>query len=214
MSLIRKEYLSSAVSVLRSSPKIFHITKRESCPNSVAFTVIKKYGKVAGLQISTVFGTNYYVWKCLKFDLNSKSGEKNWEKVSCYLDICIWIGCVKLSWTRREYLSSAVNVLPNSPKILYTAIREMLQLNCFHSDQEIWQRCRSSSFNSVWDCLPCRFSKDLLKRNALDTCLTTSFAVCNLGNTWAMRVILVWKCSKFNVDLKNGEKSWEKVFCL
>ena len=34
----------------------------------------------------------------------------------------------------------------------------------------------------------------------------------NLGNTDAMRVILFWKCSKFDVDLKNGNENWGKVF--
>ena len=55
--LLRREYLSSAVNVLTISPKILHITKR----NSIVFTVIKKYGKGASLQIVTVFGTVYHI---------------------------------------------------------------------------------------------------------------------------------------------------------
>ena len=34
-------------------------------------------------------------------------------------DSCVRIGCVKLSLLRREYLSSAVNVLTNSYKALH-----------------------------------------------------------------------------------------------
>ena len=36
---------------------------------------------------------------------------------------------------RREYLSSAVNVLTNKLKILHITKRDSFQLNCLHSDQ-------------------------------------------------------------------------------
>ena len=42
------------------------------------------------------------------------NGEKNCEKVFCFLDNCIVIGFVKISQLQRDYLSSAVNVLINS----------------------------------------------------------------------------------------------------
>ena len=35
--------------------------------------------------------------------------------------------------------------------------------------------------------------------------ITTFFGVRNFGNTLAMRVIFVPKCSKFNLDFKNAE---------
>ena len=44
--------------------------------------------------------------------------KKNCEKDSCFRDNCVRIGCVKLSLLRREYLSSALNVLKNSYKAL------------------------------------------------------------------------------------------------
>ena len=44
--------------------------------------------------------------------------------------------------------------------------------------------------------------------------LSTFFGVRNFGNTEAMRVILFWKCSKFDVDLKNANENWGKVFCF
>ena len=40
-----------------------------------------------------------------------------------------------LSLLRREYLSSAVNVLTKYPKILLLPERDFFQLTCFHSDQ-------------------------------------------------------------------------------
>ena len=57
------------------------------------------------------------------------------KKKFCLWDKFIWIGCVKLSLLRREYFSSAVNVLTNSFKILHNTKRDFLQLNYVHNDQ-------------------------------------------------------------------------------
>ena len=46
--------------------------------------------------------------------------------------------CNELPLLRREYLSSAVSGLNNSPKILHITKREFFQLNCLHTDQYIW----------------------------------------------------------------------------
>ena len=41
------------------------------------------------------------------------------KKFFCFWDKCIRVGCVKFPLVRREYLSSAVNILTNSLKIFY-----------------------------------------------------------------------------------------------
>ena len=64
-----------------------------------------------------------FFWKCSKVDLDFKNAEKKRKKVFCFLDNCIWIGSVKLSLLRREYLPFAVNVLTNSPEILHITKR-------------------------------------------------------------------------------------------
>ena len=51
------------------------------------------------------------MWKCSKFNANSKTPEKSWEKIFGFRDKCIWIVCIHLYLLIREYLSSAVNVL-------------------------------------------------------------------------------------------------------
>ena len=61
LSLLRREYLLSGVNVLTNSPKILHITQRESFSKWIPFRVINKYGKGAGVHISTVFRVVYYV---------------------------------------------------------------------------------------------------------------------------------------------------------
>ena len=53
----------------------------------------------------------------------------------CFWDNCVRIGCVKLSLLRREYLSSAVNVLTNSYKALHLTKTDFFLLNYLPSDQ-------------------------------------------------------------------------------
>ena len=60
------------------------------------------------------------------------------QMLFCFWNTCIWRSCNKLSLLRRQYLSSEVNVLTNSPKILHITKRHFFQLDCLISDQEIW----------------------------------------------------------------------------
>ena len=49
--------------------------------------------------------------------------------------------------------------------------------------------------------------------DSLDICISTSFAVYNIGNPLAMRLIFLYfylKYSKLNVDFGNAVKTWEK----
>ena len=51
-----------------------------------------------------------------------------------------------------------------------------------------------------------------MKRHFLDIGLTKSFAVCNFGNTYTMRLIFVLKCPKIDMDFKNEGKDSENGF--
>ena len=73
--------------------------------------------------------------KMLKFNLGLKNAATNWEDVFCFCDNSIWVGCLKLSLLRREYLWSALNVLRNTVQNLPITKRYFFQLNCLHSDQ-------------------------------------------------------------------------------
>ena len=72
--------------------------------------------------------------KCSKVNVDFKNAENNSEKDFCFLKNCIWIGCIKLPLLRKQHLSSEVNVLTNTPKILHMTKRD-IQLNLFHRDQ-------------------------------------------------------------------------------
>ena len=82
--------------------------------------------------------TLIFFLKMLKYNLDFKNAETRSEQISCFWDNCIWIGCIKFSLLRREYLSSAVNVLKNSSKSFHISKRDFLQPNCLHYDQLIW----------------------------------------------------------------------------
>ena len=65
----------------------------------------------------------------------SKMQEKIEQKLLCFWDDCVGIGCVKYSLLRREYLSSAVNVLTNTYKAFRLTKTDFFRLNFLQNDQ-------------------------------------------------------------------------------
>ena len=59
--------------------------------------------------------------KYLKFNVDLKIEKKNGVQLFWFWDKCIWIACIELSPLRREYLSSAVNVLTKSLQAFHVA---------------------------------------------------------------------------------------------
>ena len=84
-------------------------------------------------EIHWLWGSSFF-WKCSKFNVDYRNAEKSLEKVFCFWDNSIWIGCVKLCLLRREYLSSAVNMWTNSFEILNSSNIDLLQMNYVKSD--------------------------------------------------------------------------------
>ena len=66
-------------------------------------------------EIQNLWGS-YFFRKRSKFHLRIKNAAKNWEKLFCFWDNCIWIGIVKFSLLRTGYFSSAANVLTRVPR--------------------------------------------------------------------------------------------------
>ena len=60
LSLLIREYLSSAVNVLRKGLKNFHVSKSDFC-NSITFTVITQDDKGTLMKIKSVFRPVYHV---------------------------------------------------------------------------------------------------------------------------------------------------------
>ena len=209
LSLLRTGYFSSAANVLRSSPKIWHVNKRDffelnflashqqlwaRLPYCLSKDPLKRdfldiylatFSESVTSKIQNLWGSSFDS-KCLKFNVDFKNAAKNWEKVFCFWDNCIWIGIVKLSLVRAGYFSLAGNVLTSSHRIWLMANRDFFQLNCLGSDQWIWLRCCDADFHSTWARLPCCLSKGRLKREFLDIYLTTfsESVISEIQNLW------------------------------
>ena len=63
---------------------------------------------------------------------------KNWEKIFSVLDKCSWIVCGKFFLSLREFLSSAVNVLTHSSKMLDITKAKIFPHNFSQSYKRIW----------------------------------------------------------------------------
>ena len=101
--------------------------------------------------------------KYLKLNVNFRNPSKNSEKSFLLWDNCTWIGSCKFSLLQRKCMSSAVNLLINSPKISPITNRHIFGLNVHLSDEKIWWKgCRQDSSN-VLDPLTCWLSKGVLK---------------------------------------------------
>ena len=76
--LLRREYLSSTVNGLTSSPKILHITKTD-LQSWFAFTGINRYGKGAIVQLWRVFRPVYRV-TCLRILVKQTFSTFDWPR--------------------------------------------------------------------------------------------------------------------------------------
>ena len=170
LSLLRREYLSSAVNVLTNTYQALHLTKTwlfptqlpskwslnmvtvlwfrwEQCLNPFTMFPVKGYFKT-GLfghisnhvfrigvisEINQLWGSSFF-WKCSKFNVDFENIRKNSQKIVYFWDNGVRIGCVNLSLLRREYLSSAVNVLTNTYKALNLSKTDFFQVNYLQND--------------------------------------------------------------------------------
>ena len=95
----------------------------------ITFFGVRNFGSTSAMRV-------FFFWKTFQILYRfQKCDNTNSDKVSCFWDNSIWIGFVKLSLLRREYLSRAVNALTNTFKTLHIIKRDFFQPNCLHSDQ-------------------------------------------------------------------------------
>ena len=109
-------------------------------------------------RINTYASRVIFFWKCSKFELDFENTERKWENDLCFLDICNWIGCVKLSLLRREGLPSGVNVLTNSSKIFCITKRDFsnsIELTLINKYDELAVVKISTVFGIVYN-ITCR----------------------------------------------------------
>ena len=117
-----------------------------------------------------------------------------------------------LTFPEREYLTSGVNMLRNSLKISGTTKTEFFELKFFQIDKKIWQNCCLEDFSSVSDHLTCWLSISVLTPRSLGISATTLFAVYNIGNKWAIRVIFFLKLFKIWCRFQKWKEKLRKYF--
>ena len=136
-------------------------------------------------EIQNLSGSIFFK-KCPHFHLDFKNSARNWEKVFCFRDNCIWIGIVKLSLLRTGYFSSVANVLTSSRKIWHFNKRDFFEQKSFVSDHWIVWRCCDADFNSFWGRLPSCLTKHPLKQDFLDIYVATlsESVISEIQNLW------------------------------
>ena len=146
LSLLIREYLSSAVNILRKSLKNFHVSKSNFFQLNYLHSdhsIWSRYWREDWISVSAHLPCGLSTWhlqrdlsdiylstsfsvgnfrnseamkvtflrKSWKFNTDLKRAEKNWQKIFCFWEKCLWIVCIELSLLMREYLLSEVNVL-------------------------------------------------------------------------------------------------------
>ena len=96
--------------------------------------IYSPFSETVSTEIHRLWGSSFF-WKCSKLNVDFTNEDKSWEKGLSFWYSRIWIRCVKLSLLSREYLSSVVNVLTNSLKILHRTNIDFFQATYFQRDQ-------------------------------------------------------------------------------
>ena len=150
--------------------------------------------------------------KILKFNVYFKNSAKNWEKLFCFSDNCIWIGNIKLFLLTTGHYSSVANMLTSSPKIWDVNKRDFFEHYFLASDQSRWYKWRDVDLKIASALLPCCFSKGHLKRDFLEIYLSTfsESVILETQKLWGSS--LFPKYSKFNLDFKIAAKNTVKTF--
>ena len=126
---------SAVVQIATVFEPFYHVACQRVLWNRTFWTYIKpRFPECVISEINQLWRSSFF-WKCSKFNVDFENGRKNPEKAFCFWDNGVRIGCVKLSLLRREYLSSAVNVLTNSYKALCLTKTDFFGLNCFPNEK-------------------------------------------------------------------------------
>ena len=112
----------------------------------------------------------------------------------------------------RQYLSSAINGLRNSPKIFNIIKRDFFNPNCVHRINKYGQ----GDFFQLWTVFRpvyhVTYRRVLLKLTFLDLYLTTFFGVRQFKNTFRLWGSSFFeKVQKLNLNIENAKKI-EKIF--
>ena len=98
---------------------------------------VRNFGNAKPMRVIVFF-------KTCKISNRFEKWTKNWEKVFCFCDNCIWIAIIKLFLWRRKYISSPANVLTSTPKIFHVSNGDFFQLSF------LWQWSMNMNMKVLW----------------------------------------------------------------
>ena len=143
-----------------------------------------------------------------KIESKFQKWRKKLGKLFCFWDNYIWKCCNTFSLLRREYLSSAVNVLTNRP-------------NIFHITRDTFRNWLACTLTNKYRKgaavpvrLPCYLPKGPLKLAFLDIYLNAFFGVPKFKNTSPMRIIFFLKIFKMESKSAKCKKKLRKDFLV
>ena len=92
------------------------------------------FSGVRNFEKKSAMRSSFFI-KVSKFNADFENAKKNLEKAFCFWDDFVRIVCVKLSLLRRDYFSSAINVLKNSYEAFRLTKIVFFRLNYLPNDQ-------------------------------------------------------------------------------
>ena len=126
---------SVVVQIATLFEQVYHVPRQRVFWNGTFCTyILPRFPECVISKINQLWGSSFF-WKFSKFNVDFENFRRNPEKAFCFWDNYVRSGCVKLSVLRREYLSSAVNVLTNSYKSLRLTKTDFFWLNYLPNDQ-------------------------------------------------------------------------------
>ena len=173
--------------------------------------VWQSFSKSAISEIHLVWPSSF-LWKCVEFDVDSRNGTNNSEKVFGFSDDCICIGNCKFCQSSTGYLASAVNVLRDTPKISRNSGWDIFQINLSQNDENTWRKWSHGDLESFCDTFTCWLPKRVPKRRFLQKGLMKFFTVYNFGNTLAMTIIFYFKMFNIWCRFLKWNKKFRKSF--
>ena len=133
--MISKYGNSAVVQIATVFEQVYHVARQKVFWKRTFWTyILPRFPECITSEIYQLWGSSFF-WKCSKFNVDFENLRKNAEKAFCFWDNYVRNGCVKLSVLRREYLSSAVNVLTNSYKSLRLTKINFFELHYLPNDQ-------------------------------------------------------------------------------
>ena len=132
--MITKYGIWSVVQIATVFESVYHVACQRVLWNGTFSTnIYPRFLECVIWQINQLWSSSFFC-KCSKFHVDFENARNSWEKPFPFWDNFFRIGCVKLSLLRREYWSSAVNVLTNTYKALLLTKTDFFRLNYLHND--------------------------------------------------------------------------------